>query len=1051
MISIVPRNPYIIGRPIDENDPELFWGRRSLFRFIEHNLKNKTKVMIVYGQRRIGKSSLLRHIPTSVDLDSFSFVPFDLESYSHKSLGEVLEELAIEILDSLELDSPEIPLPDPIALDNDPSLFYKQFLPQVYQRLGNQKLALLLDEFETLNSPDNHQDNNLLYHHLFPYLKSLVSRQDNLYLILCVEQESKDLPNLLRIFKDAPTQEIGLLDQQTTQELITKPAAGLLSYEPAAIQAIYQLSSGHPYFTQVLCFAIFSRARELEQWQITPEDVENSVDQALENASAGLLGIRAGLSIPERVVFSAFAEADNLVKNSSKNSSDQPLQPFSDELTSLPTASPLNPPILGDFNSRTPQSWGARGAKLAVSLLENYGVIPTTSLIKAPDQLAERGFLDKNKSKVTIEFIRRWLIKRYPLQQEILELEKIDQEQTNPIYQQATTQDQQGEITKALELYEQVLELNPNHFSSVFALAEGYLELGEFEKAVTYYQRAYKIDQIRNKYGLVRSLLNYGNQLIEQQSFTRAREQFNQVLEIAPDNISAQEKILEIQNYPENSDRLIHNNLSSGMVSDSGIIAEFRYEINHQNLSQGNWLGKLALGVAIISLVGVGFYKVSTPCPAGQHKVFGIRCIATTISRGDHSLFPRIDNKENIDRATAAFQNQNYKAAANLFNQAWQANQNDPELLIYYNNARARQKALEKNVSPFTIAVVVPIDQSESRAKEILRGVAQAQHKFNNSDRLNGRFLEIAIANDGNDPATAKEIAQALVKEKSILGVIGHNSSNASKAALPVYDQAGLAMIASTSTSSYVNGKVLFRTAPSNLAVGKALAQHLKTTLGLDKVVIFYDADSVYSNSLKDFFKRDFEQLGGKVVRKIELNKSDFNITEEVEISLYQDQVKAAMLFPSVEYIDTAVNIAKANANLNPNPNNRDQQGLRLFGGDTLYSSKTWQEREQGVEGLTIAVPWFRESPQAKNFSTAARELWRGDVNWRTATSFDATQAFIKALVQDTDREIVLDRLRKVNLFASDTSGLPLQFTDQGERQSEPVLVEVVDGEFKLK
>ncbi|NEO96891.1 MAG: branched-chain amino acid ABC transporter substrate-binding protein, partial [Moorea sp. SIO3G5] len=106
MNSAVPRNPYIIGRPIDDNDQYLFWGRQSLFWFIEDNLKNKTKVMIVYGQRRIGKSSLLRHIPTSVNLDSFSFVPFDLESYSHKSLGEVLEELAIEILDSLELDSP---------------------------------------------------------------------------------------------------------------------------------------------------------------------------------------------------------------------------------------------------------------------------------------------------------------------------------------------------------------------------------------------------------------------------------------------------------------------------------------------------------------------------------------------------------------------------------------------------------------------------------------------------------------------------------------------------------------------------------------------------------------------------------------------------------------------------------------------------------------------------------------------------------------------------------------------------------------------------------
>ncbi|NES83821.1 MAG: acylhydrolase [Moorea sp. SIO1G6] len=68
------------------------------------------------------------------------------------------------------------------------------------------------------------------------------------------------------------------------------------------------------------------------------------------------------------------------------------LQPFSDELTSLPlAASPLNPPILGDFNSISPsgalsvgelnsprvapQSWGARGAKLGVKYrqsLPNY-------------------------------------------------------------------------------------------------------------------------------------------------------------------------------------------------------------------------------------------------------------------------------------------------------------------------------------------------------------------------------------------------------------------------------------------------------------------------------------------------------------------------------------------------------------------------------------------------------------------------------------------------------------------------------------------------------
>ncbi len=44
------------------------------------------------------------------------------------------------------------------------------------------------------------------------------------------------------------------------------------------------------------------------------------------------------------------------------------LKPFSDECATLANSiSPLNPPILGDFGSSSPQSWGARGAKTAVS------------------------------------------------------------------------------------------------------------------------------------------------------------------------------------------------------------------------------------------------------------------------------------------------------------------------------------------------------------------------------------------------------------------------------------------------------------------------------------------------------------------------------------------------------------------------------------------------------------------------------------------------------------------------------------------------------------
>ncbi|AOX00222.1 hypothetical protein BJP34_12860 [Moorena producens PAL-8-15-08-1] len=59
------------------------------------------------------------------------------------------------------------------------------------------------------------------------------------------------------------------------------------------------------------------------------------------------------------------------------------LQLFSDESTSRPLAtSPLNPPILGDFNSSSPQSWGARGAKIAVNAQLLLGQDATETKVK---------------------------------------------------------------------------------------------------------------------------------------------------------------------------------------------------------------------------------------------------------------------------------------------------------------------------------------------------------------------------------------------------------------------------------------------------------------------------------------------------------------------------------------------------------------------------------------------------------------------------------------------------------------------------------------------
>ncbi|NEQ88041.1 MAG: ATP-binding protein, partial [Moorea sp. SIO2I5] len=124
MVNNCP-NPYLIGSVID--DPDKFFGRESLFRFIADNLWQRVKVILLHGQRRIGKSSVLEQIPHKVAKDQFIFVNFDLHSYINKPLSRILHDLAQDISDQLVdyfgLDPDHLTLPSEYELATDKAIF----------------------------------------------------------------------------------------------------------------------------------------------------------------------------------------------------------------------------------------------------------------------------------------------------------------------------------------------------------------------------------------------------------------------------------------------------------------------------------------------------------------------------------------------------------------------------------------------------------------------------------------------------------------------------------------------------------------------------------------------------------------------------------------------------------------------------------------------------------------------------------------------------------------------------------------------------------------
>ena len=77
---------------------------------------------------------------------------------------------------------------------------------------------------------------------------------------------------------------------------------------------------------------------------------------------------------------------------------------------------------------------------------------------------------------------------------------------------------------------------------------------------------------------------------------------------------------------------------------------------------------------------------------------------------------------------------------------------------------------------------------------EALFGVKLALQERNQNGGLNGYKVELVALNDFDDAGEAEIQAKALVTDPEVLGVVGHLSDAATQAALPIYQQAQLAV-----------------------------------------------------------------------------------------------------------------------------------------------------------------------------------------------------------------------------------------------------------------
>ncbi len=379
--------------------------------------------------------------------------------------------------------------------------------------------------------------------------------------------------------------------------------------------------------------------------------------------------------------------------------------------------------------------------------------------------------------------------------------------------------------------------------------------------------------------------------------------------------------------------------------------------------------------------------------------------------------------------ATEAIARGNYTEAVSQLEKARATNRNDPENLIYLNNARIG------NQKSYTIAAPVPIGSDVNSTREILRGVAQAQNEINQKGGIKGIPLKVLIANDDNKPAVAEQVANALVKNQGVLGVVGHFSSDVTLAAGKVYQSGQLVAISPISTSVQLSGfgNYIFRTVPSDRFAGNALSRYMLTQLKRKKAAVFFNSGSNYSKSLKGEFTTALYGDGGQVVGEYDLGSSTFNAGDSVEQAIKQG-AEVLMLAPNSSSVDKALQVVAVNRNR-----------LQLLAGDSAYTPQTLQIGGSSAEAMVLAVPWhILADPQAE-FPKAANQVWGREVNWRTALAYDATKALIAGMERNPTRTAVQQALSSSDFSATGSSG-DIKFLPSGDRNRPVQLVKIQRG-----
>ncbi|MFO7682746.1 MAG: hypothetical protein R6X34_22135 [Chloroflexota bacterium] len=300
--------PYVTGTPLKTDD--VFVGREDVFSFIKENMlgRHQNNVIILHGQRRTGKTSVLYRLG-QVMADSHYGVLIDMQGKPARGEADFLFSIADDIAFALEDHGIFVKPPQREAFEEQPEFYFSsRFLRGLRPHLNGKNLLLLFDEFEEMQ---RRVEDGRLQPEIFQFLRNLMQHEEHVDFVFSGTHKLEELgaEYWSILFNIAAYKPITFLSDADMRRLIREPIAAYnLEYDPLAEERIIKVTAGHPYFAQLVLHEMVVLHNETQRGYLTVMDVDNGLTRIVERGEAHFKFIWSESSEEERLVLQGMAE-----------------------------------------------------------------------------------------------------------------------------------------------------------------------------------------------------------------------------------------------------------------------------------------------------------------------------------------------------------------------------------------------------------------------------------------------------------------------------------------------------------------------------------------------------------------------------------------------------------------------------------------------------------------------------------------------------------------------------------------------------------------------